>query len=227
VLENILTVLITLILFSNFDLVHADSLNAGIFSEESTPFGIGYDDWVSKWWNWHVSMSKDTHPRENNEPSRCASNQEGDVWFLADILQGKEERSCTIPEGRAILVPLLTGACWDDNTDPELKTDQGLLKCAKEGDEYSVVSAQLNGVQLKNLQDYRVHTTPFNLTIPEGNNVVESLPGTFRAIADGYFIFLEPLTRGNYELQLKTSVANPVTPDYNYAAEVLYHIKIT
>ena len=29
-----------------------------LFSKEK-PFGVSYDDWVSKYWDWDVSMSKD------------------------------------------------------------------------------------------------------------------------------------------------------------------------
>jgi hypothetical protein len=43
-------------------------------------------------------------------------------------------------------------------------------------------------------------------------------------MADGFFVFLEPLPPGNHELQLSTSVSNPVEPQYNYAAEVLYNL---
>ncbi len=70
-------------------------------------------------------------------------NQNGSVWFLPDILSGKEERTCTIPHEKAILVPLLTGMCDDDNTDPNIKTDDGLRSCAMAGNEYGVLSASL------------------------------------------------------------------------------------
>jgi hypothetical protein len=42
-------------------------------------------------------------------------------------------------------------------------------------------------------------------------------------MADGFFVF-EPLPPGNHELQLSTSVSNPVEPQYNYAAEELYNL---
>jgi hypothetical protein len=39
-------------------------------------------------------------------------------------------------------------------------------------------------------------------------------------------VFLEPPSPGKHDLRLSTSVLNPTTPSYNYAAEVVYHLDI-
>ena len=62
------------------------------------------------------------------------------MWFLADQLGGEEERTCTIPSGKAILVPILTGQC--DYTAIEIKNDEELKRCGTEGDEYGVDYSQ-------------------------------------------------------------------------------------
>ena len=56
------------------------------------------------------------HPRDHYTPKECAINQSGPVWFLAHLLGGTESVTWTIQAGKAILVPLLTGDCDDDNT---------------------------------------------------------------------------------------------------------------
>jgi hypothetical protein len=74
------------------------------------------------------------HPRDHYTPSGCTINQSGPVWFLADLLSGKAERSCTIPAGKAILVPMLTGNCDADFTIPNAppsKSNPNLIQCAK------------------------------------------------------------------------------------------------
>ncbi len=59
----------------------------------------------------------------------------------------------------------------------------------------------------------------------EGN--IFHLPaGTFKSHADGFFVFLEPPPPGKHDLTLRTSVVNPTTPSYNYAAESIYHLTI-
>ena len=80
-----------------------------------------YGEWIAKWWNWTLSIPKGEHPRDDFTPEKCSANQGGPVWFLSDQLGGREERTCTIPAGKAILFPLLTGECGYDV--PEVKND--------------------------------------------------------------------------------------------------------
>ena len=87
------------------------------------------------------------------------TDQAGPVWFLPDILLEKRNVHVPIPQGKAILVPLLTGFCDDDNTNPAIKTEEGLRKCAMAGNEYGVISAKLDGVDLQNLINPELNPT--------------------------------------------------------------------
>ena len=82
-----------------------------LFSKDSAPYGVPYKQWLAKWWNWTQSLPTQEHPRDNYSPEKCAAGQRGPVWFLADALTGKEERTCTIPAEKAILAPTITGQC--------------------------------------------------------------------------------------------------------------------
>ena len=86
--------------------VNGDSMNPGVYAPNSSPFGIPYKDWIAKWWQWTMSIPTSEHPRDAYSEEKCAVNQEGPVWFLADQLGGREERTCTIPAGKAVLIPL-------------------------------------------------------------------------------------------------------------------------
>lgn len=217
--------LLTSIIASFSMFAHADSVNPGVYSKDSSPFGSNYSEWIHRWWNWNQGTPASQHPRDNFTSQKCTSNQNGPVWFLADILTGKEERTCTIPSGKAILVPLLTGECHNDGIPPIMTHDE-LRKCAREGDEFGVLSATLDGHKIQNLDQYRTQTGFGNLTIVKGN-IFDNKPGTFNSSnADGFFVFLEPPSPGNHDLQLTTSVVNPTTPSYNYAADVTYHLII-
>lgn len=222
--SSVMFSLLVSIVLTFVPLAYAD--NAALFPKDSTPFGVSYGDWIARWWQWNFGIPPAEHPRDHFTPQRCTIDQNGSVWYLPDILSGKEERTCTIPHGKAILVPLLTGICDDDNTDPNLKTDEGLRNCAMQGNEYGVLSASLDGSPLQDLNQYRTQTKFFNLTMPV-NNFGNNVPGTFKAMADGFFVFLKPLPVGAHDLVLTTSVSNPVAPSYNYAAESRYHLIIS
>ena len=202
--------------------IYADSVNPGVFSNDSSPFGTPYAQWISKWWQWNMEIPSAEHPRDNFTSQKCTVNQSGPVWFLPDILSGREERTCTIPTGKAILVPLLTGEYHEDY--PGQMTDSQIREAAMAGDEYGLVTASLDGNPLKNLEQYRTQSF-HNITVPQ-DNVFQNPPGTFKGMSDGFFVFLEPLPPGNHELILKTSVSNPIESQYNYASEAIYHLLI-
>jgi hypothetical protein len=72
---------------------------------------------------------------------------------LADQLGGREERTCTIPAGKGIFVSLLVGEC--DYSSPDVKSDEDLRRCAMAGNEHGVIEATVDGVKIKNLEQYR------------------------------------------------------------------------
>ena len=121
------------------------------------------------------------------------------------------------------MVPLLTGEC--ENSESQPQTEEELKQCSKAGDEFGAISATLDGKPIENLEKYRTDTGFFNITIVK-DNIFDTPPGTYKATADGFFVFLKPLSPGNHDLHLKTSVTNPTTPSYNYASEVMYHLDV-
>ncbi|MGI0002072.1 MAG: hypothetical protein ACRD42_03225 [Nitrososphaeraceae archaeon] len=201
--------------------VSGDSVNPGVYAPNSSPYGTPYEDWIAKWWQWTMSIPVSEHPRDAYTEEKCGVNQEGPVWFLADQLGGREERTCTIPAGKAVLIPLLTGEC--DYGIPEVKNDEGLRRCTMAGNEYGTIDAVVDGVKIKNLEKYRTQSGFFNISIPK-DNIYEAPAGNFRAMADGFFVFLEPLPAGQHEADLKVSVLNPVESSYNYNADWTYHL---
>jgi len=209
------------------DDTYSDSLNPGIYSRDSSPFDTPYADWIAKWWDYNVDIGAEVHPRDNFSPERCNLDQDHNdpVYYLPDNLSGEEQRNCTVPAGKAILAPLITGSCWDDNTDPILQTEEGLRECSKEGQEFGVVSATLDGRQLQNLEQYRATSDVFNMTVAE-DNAFQSPSGTFPAMADGFFAFLEPLPPGEHILVLEQSVLNPVQSEYSFASRTNYVLTV-
>ncbi len=214
-----------MIIFSNSSFlgifVNADDLNPGVYSKDSKPFGIPYEYWLVKHTQWLIQIPSDVHPMNHFTSERCSTSQSGPVWYLTLNLVGKEQRTCTIPSDKAILLPILAGFCWDNTLDIESMTEQELTTCAMEGNEYSVISAFVDGKEIKDLKSYRAQSPFFNITVPE-NNIFDFKPGFGKGKVDGFFLFLEPLPPGNHTLHTTTSVFNPISPEYNYAATLTY-----
>lgn len=212
---------LTLLLASQSSIVKGDVSNPSVYPTNSAPYNIPYKQWAEKWWQWNFAVPTKQHPRENYTPAKCTSGQHGPVWFLADSLSGTQERTCTIPAGKSILVGVLTGQC--DRSDQTLHNDQDVRQCATEGNDYGVIGATLDGVKIQNLAQSRIDSGFYNLTVPS-DNIFKEKPGTYKSFTNGYFVFLKPLPAGKHDLHLTVSVTNPIKPQYNYAADWTYHL---
>lgn len=82
--------------------------------------------------------------------------------------------------------------------DTDLKTESELIKrCTNAMDQVLHVEATLDG---QSIISQRVLSPFFDLNFPE-NNVYDVQPGVTRSACDGYWIFLEPLSRGEHYIE--------------------------
>ena len=194
-----------------------------IFTSDSNPHDILYSEWVEKWWSWWLGIPNDKHiVQKNNDgyliylQERCSVNQNGSVWFLPDVLQelpgSHLEYSCEIPAGKDILIPITTTEC---DVGSEGGTDEELKKCANNFYDIDdpknptriTINVDGNPIDPKNLKG---QTGFFDVTIPEnptimyGDDVYERDGGTYKAMASGYFLFLEQPTPGKHEIKFKS-----------------------
>ena len=196
-----------------------------LFPIDSSPYGTSYPEWTAKWWQWVISIPKQDNPNLDVTGEKCGIMQtDPNVMFLAPTFGGSAERDCDIPQGKAILVPILTGEC-DHLSDPAIKTESGLKQCALSVNEGGVVKASLDGTSISNISRYRVQSPLFEFTIPADNAFGEGPTGTTKAIADGYWIFLKPLTPGRHQLEFSGDVIDLMGQN-SYATAVKYNLGV-
>jgi len=204
------------------NLVKADNLNPSLYSIDTSPYGISYQKWLERLWQWKFAVPTAENTVHTYSREKCAIGQQGPVWFLNELLSGTEDRTCTVPAGKSILLPVLDGQC--DTSDVRLHTDQDLIQCASAGNEYGVISATVDGTPIKNLDSYRTHTEFYNITVPADNIFKEKPPGTYRSYTDATALFLSPLAPGSHEVHYTVAISNPIQPNYNYAADLTFHL---
>ena len=170
-----------------------------LYYPDSRPFGRTFAEWTARWWQWILSVAKTENPIVDGNGKNCANNQTGPVWFLAGTFKGPAERSCTIPADKAILSPVInfeaSVAEGDGTTDEELSA-----RAKFEMDQITNMRAMISGINVNELNQYRIQSPPFNVTLPADN--VLGLPAqTTKMISEGYWLFLKPLEPGNYDIQ--------------------------
>jgi hypothetical protein len=203
-----------------------NSGNIAIFPPDSKPYGLTYGEWTAKWVQWVNLMPEEDNPAVDDTGRNCANNQTGPVWFLAGTFGGAVTRQCTIPSDKGILIPIIIGIC-DSATDPALDTEEKLRSCAK-ADQDLVIGKEItvDGVNIGNLDSYRFQSPLFNVTFPE-NNIAGVQPQTAKAVSDGFWILLEPLSPGSHEIHFKAALGNPTAiGTTNFALDVRYLLTV-
>jgi hypothetical protein len=227
-----LEVLIVLLLTSNSQFAWAqaptsNTSNPAIFPPDSQPYGLTFGEWTAKWWQWAHSIPIENNPMLDQTGEDCAQaqNQTGPVWFLAGTSGGSAERICTIPAGKAILIPIINAIY----TRTASETEEEMRTTIKEYiDTVTTLEASIDGVPLQNLSNYRVQSLAFNVTLPK-DNVIGEPEGTYLAVSDGYWVFLEPLPPGEHEIRLHAAIIDPtaISPTPSFETVVTYHLIVS
>ncbi len=205
--------------------------NLTIISQDSNPFGKPYSNWTADFWKWYIETPFDsTHPSKDLTGANCDRNQAGPVWFISGSERVPIEKTCVIPEGKAILVPILIAECsFVENSN--VKTTEGLLECAKS------IANDMQGLNIKyddtNVpedqirQKFRIATSPFIVNFPENNVFDAKPPGPSTAVSDGYWIMFKAPPPGNYDIKFGGCYGNPMVVDTSkFCQDVTYHLKI-
>ena len=204
----------------------ADSINSGVYSIESSPYGVPYSNWTGEWWQWWLSNTEADNPAADPTGANCAKNQNGSVWMLAGTVGGSAEQTCTIPVDKAILFPIIGSECSMQNI-LTLDPIQKLEVCARaDNNAIAHLEATVDGTSLQQLEKYRVLSPIFNMVIQD-DNPLGAPSGPTKMVSDGYYVFLEPLPAGNHDLHfVGTTLDNPTTGTASFGVDVKYHLTV-
>jgi hypothetical protein len=184
-----------------------DSIN--ILSPKDSPHGLTYEEHAKRFWKHILSIPSDQNPREDRTGVRCAgglANPGSPVFYLANSGDGKAERTCTIPHGKAVLIPVMVVEVSDKER--QNATVDDLRRIAKK-DQDSVTDMYLRiddkEYDFNYLKGFRTRTDAFDVVFP-GNAIYNARPGRSKAVADGHYILTDVLPKGKHEIHYKSSL---------------------
>jgi hypothetical protein len=148
---------------------------------------------TAKWWKWALETPTPSNPFIDTSGINCAVGQSGSVWFLAGGLfgAGNITRQCTIPAGKILLIPVANTVYIPFKTDPIRNAIFSGMNATGFIDSATNLNAQIDGVPVSNLSDYRVKAKAFAIVLPADNIVgLPPLPaGPYApSAADGYYL---------------------------------------
>jgi hypothetical protein len=218
-------IILTLIISWLFLDATAQSTNPIVFPIDSKPYGLAYDQWAVKWWKWFVSIPASVSPASDPSGANCAQNQnDANVWYLAGTFGGKAERTCTIDSEKAVFFTVIGTEC---NAKQDKVTTEAQFQACVHGvmDGLKLATAQLDGVNIPNVERYRLTSSVFPVIFPNGA-AWGAPPGPTNMSTDAVYLMLHPLSKGNHTLHFVGQVFNPTNPAYNLATDVTYHLVV-
>ncbi|GAA2924431.1 hypothetical protein [Kitasatospora cinereorecta] len=145
---------------------------------------------AGRWWQWALSAPDDRCPVKDTTGEHAAWGQPDDLWFLAGTYGGHVVRRCAIPSDRPVFFPVLN--MQHPRSYSRVPRSMAVAEAA----------ASLNGVPLP-LQEF---SAPF-------------MTGPTQRYAWGVWGGIEPLTAGQYVLEIKGRSTNGFQVDTTYHLE--------
>ena len=213
--------------------------SGGVVAQEATPateadlaemvlppdapaYGLTYEAWTARFAQWLHSLPMAINPGADPTGERCGYGQAGPVFFLVQSHEEATERTCTVPAGTALLLPLLDASCTTVEPPPFFGRDEAELRACTEAlfTPRAELTAVIDGVAIPDLERYRVQSEPFTVVLPE-DNVLEVEPAVIAGVMEGYWLLLAPLPPGEHELRFGGGV-----PEFGFSTEVTYHLTV-
>jgi hypothetical protein len=189
---------------------------------------------TARWWQWIISTPQSDNPNFDTTGADCAVGQQGPVWFLAGTFGGPATRACTVPAGKSFLIPVLNvldGAVAFDcePTVPGVACNVNTLRglAAAQNDAPTLLSAQIDGVDVANVAGYRVKSPVFPTDVSATDGIF-GLPGGFYnpQVSDGYWLLIDDLAPGAHTVHIH-GIASPSAPFGQTDVDVTYQLTIS
>src|SRR5258707_10392678 len=104
--SSVLAVLFALFAACLTAVCDAQGTNPGIIPPEAKYAGRSSGEWTAAWWQWALGIPEAQNPVEDTTGEFCAVGQSGPVWFMGSSFGNSIARSCTIPAGKALFLPV-------------------------------------------------------------------------------------------------------------------------
>ena len=197
-----------------------------------------YGDLGGEWWEWAFDTDFEMFAQGKVD---CSIGQSGQVWFLAGTFGDPAERSCTIPQGKSLFIPLVNYFIfYEEGVDPEeldltLKEKRIFLDGLIGGGSLSkpkAVKTLAEAFGYVSTVACDLHATldgkPLVLTTPivRGQSSPFTMTTDDEALADGIYALIAPLDKGLHELEFGGALCDVSTGERTFETTVIYTLNV-
>lgn len=213
-------------------LLYASSSPVSIFPPESEPYGLPIEKHIEKFWQWQISLPAEPegeHPISDLTGGKCSSGQSisnSSIFYLSGAGGKTVERTCEVPEGKGLLIPVMTVVATEKEY-PGASTAELENIVRRDQDSVRALSLDVNGqiYAFDDLKKYRKATGEFEVVFPVNGIFGVTEEGASKAVADGYYLLTEPLPQGNYTIQYKGALGDPLEGT-NFQHDIKYDLRV-
>ena len=192
---------------------------------KARPHGATYAEWSARWWQWAFSTEATAGGPFDDGTIDCGTHQPyRRVWFLAGPFNesGTVDRSCTVPVGTRLLIPVINVECSNLEGDPFYgATPAARAECVSADlFAFDKLGLSIDGRPIENLARFVVISPDFAFTGVAGNPV--GVVGTGSSTSRGVFVMLGPLPPGSYIVTFTGTF-----PMFPFTANATYTVVVT
>ena len=189
------------------------------------PHGASYAEWSARWWQWAFSTQATATGPFGEGSIQCGVNQpDNHVWFLAGPfnVSGAVNRSCTVPVGTMLLIPVIGVECSNLEGPPFFGAtpDERAESVTAEQFAFTNLKVTVDGQQIEGLQRFEVVSSDFAFTGVPGNPT--GVEGTGLATDRGINVMIAPLPPGTHTITFVGSI-----PAFGFTASATYTILVS
>lgn len=198
----------------------------------SDAYGRSYGEWSAAWWQWLRSIPAEPpeeHPLNAEGDVDCSLDQPpGPVWFLAGTGGGDPvTRNCDVPKQKALFFPLVNAMFL--NAEGENYTVEEKREALN--DFIKLYSCRLDSIldgtpTVFSLATVRTQSPPFLIETADPDIFEENAVVDPEAVADGFWVMVPPLSRGEHVLQFTGSFCDPETGEPFFTVDVTYNLSV-
>lgn len=207
-------------------------VRAGLLAPDVPVAGVSQAEWGDRWWQWAIHYPNGSNPVQDTTGAFAYLGNQGSVFFLAGSFGDPVTRSVTVGNLQDLFIPFINTVSNEPdygNNEAEIRQD-----AADTLGVVSNLSLSLDGNPValppstSSLNDFRQVTPPgtFDLTFPT-DNIYGTTPGTYPAVADGYWAMLGPLSMGVHVLHLTAQAdGTGIYAGTSYSQDITYNINV-
>ncbi len=190
--------------------------NPMLFPKTARPYGQTMSRWAELTWSYIYSIAPDQNPFFDTTGEFCAVDQAGPVWFLPAVpgshLGTNISRSCTIPQGKAIMLQMSSALNDFPCPDPSFHPAPGqslydflISAISPLFDNVTGFTVTLDGVNINDPLSYRFFSPDvFSFTPDLGMVAFDSCitQTNMQGVVDGFYLLFKPMTPGQHTIVL-------------------------